>query len=244
MPMSALAESINLTWMAGSAGGGWYGRAGGYMSTSHVHLFVDAESPVNTMDDFFAQKDFRVAMSQRGASDVWVFEQAMKACGTSWDQLKDRGWHFARGNYSYQASQFKDKNVDGVWTFLAAPAAAVTDASIGRNLKLIPWSQKAIKEIEQYGMFGCEVPGGTYPKAVNGGENVMMGCAGCVIMVNKSMSDELAYRLTKAFNESVEKVRKVHASLEPYQPENGPKGSAIPLHPGAEKYYKEKGYLQ
>ena len=36
----------------------------------------------------------------------------------------------------------------------------------------------------------------------------------------------------------------IHASLQPYQPSYGPTATAIPLHPGAEKYYREKGFLK
>ena len=58
------------------------------------------------------------------------------------------------------------------------------------------------------------------------------------------MSDEVAYRLTKAFNESLEKVRKVHAALAGYNVADGVTGCGLPLHPGAVKYYKEKGILK
>ena len=51
-------------------------------------------------------------------------------------------------------------------------------------------------------------------------------------------------RLTKAFNDSYEKVRKVHSSMETYEIKDGPTGCGVPLHPGAIKYYKEKGLLK
>jgi TRAP-type uncharacterized transport system substrate-binding protein len=62
--------------------------------------------------------------------------------------------------------------------------------------------------------------------------------------VGKDMSEALAYRLTKAFNDSFEKVRKVHSSMETYEIKDGPTGCGVPLHPGAVKYYKEKGLLK
>ncbi len=40
------------------------------------------------------------------------------------------------------------------------------------------------------------------------------------------------------------KVQKIHASLADYKVEHGPTGLGVPLHPGAEKYYKEKGALK
>jgi len=217
--------------------------AGG-MSMNYFHFYVDAQSPLNTMDEIFGQKKkVRLAISQAGSSDTWVLERVLDSYKTSIPELEKAGFTFLRGNYAFQANQFKDSNADGVFTFLAIPGAAVTEASVGRKLKLIDFSDSSLKHLEQFGITKGKIPAGTYEKAANT-KDVVTAVAGSVITVHKDMSDELAYRLTKAFNDSYEKVRKVHSSMETYEIKDGPTGCGVPLHPGAIKYYKEKGILK
>jgi len=303
-------QQITLTWTAGSAGGGWYGMAGGIatiihnadsdivikvvpgggvknpavianksvemgwglpfmnaaaykgmapfeapltdlralaggMSMNYFHFYVGDEVPVKTMDEIFGQKKkLRLAVTQPGSSDVWVFERVMEAYKTGFADLEKAGFHFARGNYSFQANQFKDKNVDGVFTFLALPGAAVTEASVGRKLRLIDFSETALKYLDQFGITPGKIPPGTYPKAANADKEVLTARSGSVITCHKDMPEDLAYKLTKLFNENLDKVHQVHASLKPYTVADGPTGCGVPLHPGAEKYYKEKGVLK
>jgi len=55
----------------------------------------------------------------------------------------------------------------------------------------------------------------------------------------------VTYRIAKAIHENLDQFRKIHGSLAPYQPKDAITGlGMIPLHPGAEKYYKEKGILK
>ena len=216
--------------------------AGG-MSMNFFHLYVDADSPIDSMDALFAQEKFRMAISQAGSSDTWVFEQVLAAYNTSLKALSDRGFHFARGNYAFQANQFKDKNVDGVFTFLALPGAAVTEASVGRRLKLIDFSEKALQYLGQFGIVPGEIPVGPYPKAANT-QPVRTARSGSVITVHQDMPEALAYRLTKIFNESLDKVHQIHASLATYAVADGPTGCGVPLHPGAQRYYREAGVLK
>jgi hypothetical protein len=217
--------------------------AGG-MSMNYFHFYVDAESPLNAMDEIFGQKKkVRLAISQAGSSDTWVLERVLDSYKTSIPELEKAGFTFLRGNYAFQANQFKDQNADGVFTFLAIPGAAVTEASVGRKLKLIDFSESSLKHLEQFGITKGKIPAGTYEKAANT-KDVATAVAGSVITVHKDMSEALAYRLTKAFNDSYEKVRKVHSSMETYEIKDGPTGCGVPLHPGAVKYYKEKGLLK
>lgn len=305
-------KEVNLTWMAGSAGGGWYQMAAGisaiikdadpgitikvlpgggtqnppalaekkvdiafglpflnkaaidgttpyekkypelrllacgYMSLNHLHLFAGEDTPYKTMDDVFGGKyQPRLATSQQGASEVYILERVLEVYNTSIDGLAKKGYHIARGNYSFQVSQFKDKNVDVVWSFYAAPTASVTEATIGRDLRLIQFPEKVRNHLKKYGIEPCEIPAGAYPKAVNGNEAIKVSCNGSAILVHKDMPDDVAYRLAKAINENVEKVHKVHAGMASYKPELGLQGSpGVPPHPGALKYYKEKGWAK
>ncbi|MCX8118981.1 MAG: TAXI family TRAP transporter solute-binding subunit [Desulfobacterota bacterium] len=219
--------------------------AGG-MSLNFFHFYVAAESPIKTMDDVFKQKKaLRMAISPAGTSDEWVFRKVLAAYKTDYKELEAAGFKFFRGSYAEQASQFKDKNVDSVFTFLATPAAAVTEASIGRSLRLIPFAPEVLESLKQYGIESGKIPAGTYPKAANANEEILTAVAGSVILINKNVPDEVAYRMTKVIHENLDQFRKIHGSLVPYQIKDGVTGlGAIPLHPGAEKYFREKGVLK
>jgi TRAP transporter TAXI family solute receptor len=217
--------------------------AGG-MSMNYFHFYVDAESPLNTMDEIFGQKKkVRLAVSQAGSSDTWVLERVLDSYKTSIADLEKAGFTFLRGNYAFQANQYKDRNADGVFTFLAIPGASVTEASVGRKLKLIDFSQSSLNHLEQFGITMGKIPTGTYEGAVNT-KDVVTAAAGSVITVHEGMSDAVAYRLTKAFNDNYEKARKIHSSMETYEIKDGPTVCGVPLHPGAIRYYKEKGILK
>lgn len=219
--------------------------AGG-MSLNFFHFYVAAESPIKTMDEVFKQKKaLRMAISPAGTSDEWVFRKVLAAYKTDYKELEAAGFKFFRGSYAEQASQFKDKNVDSVFTFLATPAAAVTEASIGRPLRLIHFAPEVLESLKQYGIDSGKIPPGTYPKAANANEEITTAAAGSVILINKNVPDDVAYRITKAIHENLDQFRKIHGSLVPYQLKDGVTGlGAIPLHPGAEKYFREKGVLK
>ena len=218
--------------------------AGG-MSVNTFHFFVGAETPLKTMDEIFRQKKaLRIAISPTGTSDEWVFRKVMAYYTTEYKDLEAAGFKFFRGSYSEQASNFRDRNVDAVFNFLALPGAAVTEASIGRPLRLLNFPPGLLDSLAKFGLGTGTIPKGTYPKAANADEEVVSATMGSVIVTNKNVPDDVAYILAKAINENLDRFRRIHSSLQPYQPSYGPTATGIPLHPGAEKYYREKGYLK
>jgi TRAP-type uncharacterized transport system substrate-binding protein len=65
----------------------------------------------------------------------------------------------------------------------------------------------------------------------------------CVFATRKGLSADIVYRITKVFWENYKQTWKVNPNFEPQiKPENAIAGMALPLHLGAYKYYKEKGY--
>ncbi len=218
--------------------------AGG-MSLNYFHCFVGAEIPFKNMDEIFQQKKaIRIAISPMGTSEEWVFRKVLAHYKTDYKDLEAAGFKFFRGSYAEQATQFKDRNVDAVFTFLALPAAAVTEASIGRNLKILNFTPGLLESLSKYGITSGKIPAGTYPKVANANEAVTTAVAGSVIITNQSLPDDVAYRITKVIHENLDQFRKIHGSLADYQLKDAVTGTGLPLHRGAEKYYKEKGVLK
>src|SRR5574341_757312 len=127
--------------------------AGG-MSVNTFHFYVGAETRFKTMDDIYKQnKAIRIAVSPAGTS------------------------------YAEQASNFKDRNVDATFTFLTLPGAAVTEASIGRPLRILNFPPGLLDSLGKFGLGTGKIPKGTYPKAANADEEVVsatkIGRASC-----------------------------------------------------------------
>ncbi|HET8576996.1 MAG TPA: TAXI family TRAP transporter solute-binding subunit [Methylomirabilota bacterium] len=227
----------------------------GNMSLNTFHFYVAADSPYAkmTMDEIFrGKKPIRLAISKPGSSDVWVFEKVMEFyafcqpgktadCYKTWEAA---GAKFFRGSYSEQAGAFKDRNVDGTFTFLALPGASITEASVGRELKLLAFPKPLLEHLGKFGLGEGVIPAGTYPKAANGNEPVVSATMGTTITVNAKMANDLAYTITKTLNDNPDRVRKIHGSLADYDPAKGHLYLGVALHPGAERYYREKGYLK
>src|SRR6266850_1323211 len=227
----------------------------GNMSLNTFHFYVAADSPFakTTMEEIFkTKKPMRLAISKPGSSDVWVFEKIMEFygycqagktedCYKSWEAA---GAKFFRGSYSEQAGAFKDRNVDGTFTFLALPGASITEASVGRKLKLLAFPEPLLAHLGKYAIGKGTIPAGTYPQAANGKDTVVSATMGTTITVHSKMANDLAYTITKTLNDNPDRVRKIHGSLADYDPAKAYLYLGVPLHPGAERYYREKGYLK
>ncbi len=220
----------------------------GNMIVNTAHFYVGADTPYATMsfDDIFkGKKPIRLAISASGTGDEWVFRRILDFYGTSYRDMEAAGAKFFRGSYPEQAGMFKDRNVDGIASvFLGLPAAAVTEASVGRSLKLMSISEPVLQHLAKFGMGTGTIPPGTYPKAANPNDSVVTPTFGSTIVVSAKLPDALVYALTKALNDNRDQVRALHASLNPYDPSKAWMALGVPLHPGAERYYREKGYLK
>jgi TRAP transporter TAXI family solute receptor len=227
----------------------------GNMSPNVLHFYVAADSALAklTLEEIFrGKKPIRLAIPKPGTSDIWVLERIMTFyglcstgrigdCYKSWEEA---GARLLRGSYADELAMFKGRKVDGVFAILALPAEAVTAASQARKLTLLPCSPQLLEHLTGFGLGAGAIPGGTYPKAVGGTESVSAATLGTTIIVSATMNDDLAYIITKTINDNVDRVRKLHPSLADYDPAKGWLHLGLALHPGAERYYREQGWLQ
>ena len=227
----------------------------GNMSPNFLHFYVAADSALATLtleEIFRAKKPIRMAIPKPGTSDNWVLEKIMTFYGLCsperiadcYKRWEEAGARLLRGSYADELAMFKGRKVDGVFAILALPADAITAASESRRLTLLPCSPPLLEHLAGFGLGAGVIPGGTYPKAVGGTESVSAATLGTTIIVSAAMSDDLAYTITKTINDNADRVRKLHPSLAGYDPSKGWLHLGLVLHPGAESYYRERGWLQ
>ena len=141
------------------------------------------------------------------------------------------------------AEMLQNGSIDGAWIMSGAPASAVAQALTAKcHLVDIPASV-VDKLKEKYPWYTAyTIPAGTYPnqdKAVNTSAiKMVMFCRG-------DLKEDLVYELTKSFWTNIDQLGKSQKNLKGLKPEDAVKDIAnVPLHKGAEKYYKEIGVLK
>jgi TRAP transporter TAXI family solute receptor len=140
------------------------------------------------------------------------------------------------------ASAMKDRKLDAFIWDGGLPTAAVLDlaATPGIKINIIPHADAIPKMVAKYGplYFVANIPKGVY-KGID--EETPVAGATNLLIVNEKMDESLAYQITKLMLEHTADLVAVHKAASEISLKNAVVGSPIPYHPGALRYFKEKG---
>jgi len=136
-----------------------------------------------------------------------------------------------------------DNKIDGFGYVVGSPAANIQDPTTTCGAKLVPITGPAVdKLIKEYPYFAAAtIPGGMYP-----GNPDAVKTFGVVasFVTSAKVPDAVVYAMVSAVFDNFEEFKKLHpafANLDPKEMISS--GMSAPLHPGAIKYYKEKGWM-
>ncbi|MGE4528846.1 MAG: TAXI family TRAP transporter solute-binding subunit [Rhodospirillaceae bacterium] len=137
-----------------------------------------------------------------------------------------------------------DNKIDGFVYAVGHPSAAIQDPITTCNAKLIPLTgpavDKLVKEHPYYSY--ATVPGGLY---AGNPEPVKTYGVRATMVTSAKVPDAVVYSLVKAVFDNFADFKKLHPAFAHLDPkEMVSAGLSAPLHPGAVKYYKEKGWLK
>ena len=137
----------------------------------------------------------------------------------------------------------KDKKLDAYFWVGGIPTPAVTDlgATPGLKLKLIDHSDATEAMVKKYGPLYVKdvIPAKSYP-----GQDTpnQIATVWNVLVADAKLSDQLAYDIVKTIFEHKQDLIRVHAEAKSFEYKYQTNGAAvIPYHPGAKKYFAEKG---
>ncbi len=136
-----------------------------------------------------------------------------------------------------------DNKIDGFFYGVGHPSANIQDPITTCGAKLVPLTGPAVDKLVKANSYYAKVsiPGGLYAGHPN--PTPTYGVLASFVTSAK-VSDDTVYTLTKAVFENFEEFKKLHPAFGALDPKNMIKdGLSAPLHPGAVKYYKEKGWM-
>jgi len=137
-----------------------------------------------------------------------------------------------------------DGKIDGFFYLVGHPSANIQDPTTVCGAKLIsvtgPAVDKLVKANPYYAY--ATIPAGLYPN--NPQETKTYGVLATVVSSTRTSPDTV-YQVVKAVFDNFSDFKKLHPAFQVLKPENMIKdGLSAPLHDGAVKYYKEKGWMK
>lgn len=135
-----------------------------------------------------------------------------------------------------------DKKIDAFFYTVGNPSAAIEEPANSVDIRMVPINHKKIKEMvdEKPYYVMTKIPAGTYK---NVDYDVETYAVTATVITNENVAEETVYDMVKTVFENLDDLRESHAAFRHLEPEAMLEGLSAPFHPGAEKYYKEKGWM-
>ena len=133
----------------------------------------------------------------------------------------------------------KNRQLDATLQSAGLGVASIKDLALSLPVTIVS-VPNSVAETLGAPFIAATIPAGTYEGQ---SEDVPTLAITNILVTHSDVSDEVAYEMTKQLFENLDDMVAAHAAAKAISAENGPKGLPLPLHPGAERYYKEKGLL-
>ena len=137
---------------------------------------------------------------------------------------------------------WSDRHVAIMMPMQNVPASSVTESLVTRSDgHLFSLDDEVIEKlVNENGFSAYTIPAGTYEGQT---EDIKTVALPIVIFTTEDADEEMIYNLTKSIYENKEYFEGVHSSFAEFDPDTMNEGTAIALHPGAERFYKEIGLM-
>ena len=191
---------------------------------------------IKGLDDL---KGKRVNIGNPGSGQRDTFEEIMAVKG--WD--KSAFSLVSELKPAEQASALGDNNIDAMTYFVGHPNGAIQEATTTTDAVLVPVTGAEIDKLlaEKTYYTKADIPGGLY----KGNDQPTPSIGGKAVLSTSAKADpEVVYQLVKSVFENIERFQRLHPAFKDLKPEEMIEvGLSAPLHEGAERYYKERGWL-
>ena len=208
-----------------------------WQNVEHFVLTSDLAA-TGYMQDMNTLEGQRYVLGARNSGAEQTGRYILESLGIDYENRLSLAWM----GYGNAANAMQDGNVVGMNVPAGAPVSSVTQtmAQMGERLTLLQFTQEDLDAInERYPLWDWyEFPPGTYP---NQNTLVRTIASPNVLAVRSDIPEDVVYEITRTIWENLSALQEIHAATNDMKLELAVSGLGAPLHPGAIRYYREKG---
>jgi len=214
--------------------------------SQYVQFAVAADTGLTSVKEIKEKRyPLRICTNPKGNIAELTLRRLLEANGITYDDIISWGGKINYVSHADGASLIKDGHADALVLYTSMPAPAYQEIALSKPIRLLDIGEDVAEQLaEEFGYAVFNLPEGTYRG--HDQDAVSLG-GGIILVVDKRLPEDLIYNITKLINspEGQKRIGSIHADIEKdFVPEKAAQALGGPLHPGAERYYREAGILQ
>ena len=201
---------------------------------NYIHFIASADSGIKTLADL---KGKRISVGAPKSGTELNSRDILKGAGLTYADLGKVEYL----GYAESVELIKNRQLDATLLSSGLGVAAVRDLASAVKIVVLPIPAEVVAKINEAAYQTGTIPANTYNGQTT---DVPTVAVQNFLVTHDGVSNDTAYAMTKSMFENLDQMTAAHAAAKAIRKETAAKGSPVPLHPGAEKYYKEIGVLK
>ncbi|WP_282608993.1 TAXI family TRAP transporter solute-binding subunit [Pelagibius sp. Alg239-R121] len=204
---------------------------------SAIQIWVAADSDIHTIQDL---KGKQVSAGQPGQTSWNAFINLLQIHDMTPDDIEADGGTLHKLSWKESQNGLRNGQLDAVMWVALYPHTTVLQTEVARPIRVLSFDGAKLDAYLAAHGGGFEkvtLPAGLYKGQT---EPALSVGTKTYLFASEKMPDEVAYKVTASIWSNLDKFKKVHSLLNYIDEETSGRGMAVPLHPGALKFYQEK----
>ncbi|WCR46248.1 TAXI family TRAP transporter solute-binding subunit [Stutzerimonas stutzeri] len=201
---------------------------------NYIQIVASEESGIKTLEDL---KGKRISVGAPKSGTELNARAIFKAAGLSYEDMGRVEFL----PYAESVELIKNRQLDATLQSSGLGMAAIRDLASTMPVTFVEIPATVVEKIESDAYQAGVIPAGTYD-----GQDADVPTVAItnILVSHEKVSDEVAYQMTKLMFDNLSALGNAHSAAKDIKLENATKNLPIPLHPGAERFYKEAGVLK
>ncbi|MFA5677835.1 MAG: TAXI family TRAP transporter solute-binding subunit [Pseudomonas sp.] len=201
---------------------------------NYIQVVASAESGIKTLDDL---KGKRISVGAPKSGTELNARAIFAAAGLSYDDM--RRVEFLP--YAESVELIKNRQLDATLQSSGLGMAAIRDLASTMPVNFVAIPEEVVQKIDNAAYQPDVIPAGTYE-----GQDADVPTVGItnILVSHEGVDEEIAYQMTKLIFDNLAALGNAHSAAKAIKLETAADNLPIPLHPGAERFYREAGILQ
>ncbi|WP_171038140.1 TAXI family TRAP transporter solute-binding subunit [Aquibacillus sediminis] len=210
---------------------------------NYYQFVVKADADYDSFEEIVEQEvPLRLAVDQKGSPGEMITRNILQEYGVTYDDIIAWGGSVDHLGGTKTFELMADNRIDGTGDALSVPSSDILEASTTMDFKMFSLDEAVIQAVsENLGMEAGVIEAGGYDFLK---EDVATVNTPVILVVHKDVSEDEVYQVTKSIYENIDYLGTVHEEFTNLTDETIMDVGAVPLHPGAEKFFQDAGLVE